>query len=79
MSEIDITVKLFAQYRKGHFVAEKKSYKKPFTVKDVIRDIAIDIETYPVGVLLVNSRHVDEDYLLNNNDTLAIFPKVGGG
>lgn len=79
MSTIQITVKLFAQYREGNFKVEKRLYKEPLIVKDVIVNVKIDTDKYPIGVLMVNGRHVDEEYFLKDEDTLSIFPKVGGG
>jgi molybdopterin converting factor small subunit len=80
MSEmIEITIKLFAQYREGRFKVEKRSYKANSTIKDVLDDIGLDLEKYPIGVLMVNGRHMQEDCVLQNEQILAIFPKVGGG
>ena len=76
---IDITVKLFAQYRENQFKIENRQYPDNFTAIDVVHDIGLDIEKLEIGVLMVNSRHVNEDYQLKNGDILAIFPKIGGG
>ncbi len=79
MTKIDITIKLFAQYREGRFKIEKRSYPKNSTIKDVLVDIELNLEKYPIGVLMVNGRHVQEDFVLDDGQILAIFPKVGGG
>ncbi len=79
MTKIDITIKLFAQYREGRFKIEKRSYPKNSTIKDVLVDIELNLEKYPIGVLMVNGRHVQEDFILDDGQILAIFPKVGGG
>ncbi len=79
MTQIDITIKLFAQYREGRFKIEKRSYPKNSTIKDVLVDIELNLEKYPIGVLMVNGRHVQEDFILDDGQILAIFPKVGGG
>jgi len=76
---IDITIKLFAQYREGKFKVEKRSYIKNSTIKNVLDDIGLDLGKFPIGVLMVNGRHVEEDFVLQNEQILAIFPKVGGG
>lgn len=76
---IDVTVKLFAQYRKNNFKVEIRSYKPNTIARDIIADTGIDIERFPIGVLMVNGRHVDEAHTLSHGDTLSIFPKVGGG
>ncbi len=80
MSEmINITVKLFAQYREGKFKVEQRSYTKNSTIKDVLDDIGLDLAKLPIGVLMVNGRHMQEDCVLKDAQILAIFPKVGGG
>jgi len=79
MSQINITIKLFAQYREGRFKIENRSYPKNSTIEDVLVDIELDLKKYPVGVLMVNGRHVQEDFVLDDGQILAIFPKVGGG
>ena len=76
---IIVTVKLFAHFRQGKFSVDERSYIEDTTVRVVIKDIEIDIDTYPVGIILVNGKHATEDYALKNCDILSIFPKVGGG
>jgi molybdopterin converting factor small subunit len=76
---MNITVKLFAQYREGKFKVEIRSYPKNSTISVVLEDIGIDLKKYPIGVLMVNGRHVEEDFVLSDGQNLAIFPKVGGG
>ena len=79
MAEIEITVKLFAQFREGKFKVEQRRYPPGTVVDDVIAQTEINIERYPVGVMIINGRHVQGDHLLKDGDTLALFPKVGGG
>lgn len=74
-----ITVKLFAQYREGKFKVEQREYNEGVNVLAVIEAISIDVQRYPIGVLIINGRHVGEEHILNDGDTLSIFPKVGGG
>ena len=77
--KIQITIKLFAQYREGKFKIDKRSYKHNSIIRDVLDDIGLNLGKYPIGVLMVNGRHVEEDFVLENEQILAIFPKVGGG
>jgi len=73
-----VRVKLFAQYREGHFKVEQREYPNETTAQMVID--ALEIENIsPLGVLMVNGRHVDTSYILQENDEIALFPKVGGG
>lgn len=77
--KINITIKLFAHYRENSFKVKNSSYAKGTTARDVIADTGIDIKQFPLGILMANGRHIDEDYILKEGDILAIFPKVGGG
>ena len=76
---ISVTIKLFAQYREGKFKVDKRSYAKDSTISDVLENIGLDLGKFPIGVLMVNGRHVGEDFVLQDEQMLAIFPKVGGG
>lgn len=72
-----ITVKLFATFRTGRFVIEVRDYPEGTTVGTVADGLALSREE--LGIVMVNSRHVDLDRVLVAGDTLALFPLVGGG
>ncbi len=74
---MQITVKLFATFRQDRFDIEPRDYPEGTTVSDVVRDL--DLPEAQLGVLMVNSRHVELDRVLVDGETLAIFPLVGGG
>jgi len=74
---IQVTVKLFASFRIDRFDREIREYPPATTVADVVRELKIP-ET-EIGILLLNSVHVDLQRQLADNDVLAIFPLVGGG
>ncbi len=78
-NSIEITIKLFAQYREGRFKVEKRTYPSDSTVGDVIKDVGINEDEMPIGVMIVNGRHVGKDHTVKDGDTLSIFPKIGGG
>lgn len=75
---INITVKLFAQYRENRFKVQRRVYPKGISAKDIIEELGV-AKTLPLGVLMVNSRHESESYILQEGDIIALFPKVGGG
>lgn len=75
---INVTVKLFAQYRENRFKVEQKVYSKGISAKDIIEELGVT-KTLPLGVLMINSRHENESYILQEGDIIALFPKVGGG
>jgi len=76
---ISVTVKLFAQYRDNRFKAEVRTYEKGTTAQYVMDELGISEHKLPLGVLMVNSIHKKEEYILQDGDEVAIFPKVGGG
>jgi molybdopterin converting factor small subunit len=74
---MQITVKLFANFRHGRFNVENRQYQPGTTVGQIVEEVGIP--EGELGILLVNSRHVGLDHELHDGDTLAIFPLVGGG
>lgn len=72
-----ITVKLFATFRIGRFAAMKQEYPLGTPVANVIKDLGIQEEE--IGMLMLNSKHIEPQYALQEGDNLAIFPLVGGG
>ncbi len=76
---VNITLKLFAQYRDERFKIEQRVYKCGTTPQDIMDELGITEHRLPLGVLMVNSKHEKEEYVLQEGDILALFPKVGGG
>ncbi len=74
---MQITVKLFATFRIGRFVIETREVPADTMVGDVVK--SLELPETELGILMVNSRHVELDRVLVEGETLAIFPLVGGG
>ena len=74
---MQITVKLFATFRTGRFDIEARDYPEGTNVAAIVDDLQLPREQ--LGILMINSRHVDLDRVLVDGETLAIFPLVGGG
>jgi molybdopterin converting factor small subunit len=72
-----ITVKLFATFRKDRFDIAERTYPEGTTAGQIVNELQLPLSQ--LGILLVNSRHVDLDRVLVDGETLAIFPLVGGG
>lgn len=62
---MNVTVKLFAQYRIGRFKIEKRVYPSGTTVQNIMDELGISEERLPLGVLMVNSKHQKEEYVLS--------------
>ena len=74
---MQITVKLFATFRVGRFAAATQEYPPGTRIAEVIGKLKIP--EAQIGMIMVNSVHAEPDQLLNDGDTLSIFPLVGGG
>ena len=72
-----ITVKLFASFRAGRIPLETREYPAGTTVADIVAEQRIQVSE--LGIIMVNSRHVDVGRELTDGDILAIFPLLGGG
>jgi molybdopterin converting factor small subunit len=72
-----ITVKLFAVLQIGRFTEKELDVPFGSTVEDVVMGLALPPEH--VDILLVNGRHVDKEYLLQDGDLLSLLPMVEGG
>jgi len=70
------TVKLFAQFRNGRFKAETIGIAEQTRVRDVVEEL--DIPPKEVAICLVNGHDTGIDSEINNGDTVALFPPVGG-
>lgn len=74
---MQVKVKLFATFRVGRFVEENRAYPPGTSIADVIAEL--QLPEAQIGMIMLNSRHAEPDRELNDGDTLAIFPLVGGG
>jgi sulfur carrier protein len=72
-----VNVKLFATLRDGRFNSEKAEFQENSRVSDVIKKY--DLPPEDVAICLVNGRDANNEHVLNDGDTLSIFPPVGGG
>jgi len=74
---MQITVKLFAQFRKGRFVEQQRECPARARVSSIVQELGI-LEP-EVGLIMVNNRHAQLTSELEEGARLAIFPLVGGG
>jgi len=74
---MQITVKLFAGFRKGRFKVRVIQFNAGISVAQVVQKIKIPATE--VGILICNGRHIDLTGKLEDGDILSVFPKVGGG
>ena len=72
-----ILVKVFANLREGREKEQIMELPEGSTPEDVADTLSIPFED--VAIIMVNGRRVEGDVALLENDTLALFPPVGGG
>ncbi|MGM0419344.1 MAG: MoaD/ThiS family protein [Thermodesulfobacteriota bacterium] len=74
---MNITVKLFAQFRKNRFNIKEMAVPEGTAVSDILDMLEIDYEK--TGVIFVNGKRAGTDNILTEKDSLSVFPKIGGG
>lgn len=74
-----ITVKLFAYLRQGRFKSSELELADLTSIGQVLDSLAISRQEMQLGILFINGRHAKFDSVLQDGDTLAIFPPVAGG
>lgn len=72
-----ITVRLFATFRDGRQKVLDMNLPENATPQSIID--ALGIPNTEVAILLINGRDGKLDTLLVENDTVSLFPPVGGG
>lgn len=73
---MEVKVKLFGDLREGRFAEEKTQLEENSRVMDIINKHNLPQEK--VAICMVNSRVVEFDQVLQNQDTVAFSPPVGG-
>jgi len=77
VDSITITIKLFAQFRNGRFKEAKQQVPQGTDCQTVI--LSLGFRLGEMGIVMVNGEHASLDQQLNEGNTLALFPLVGGG
>jgi len=72
-----VKIKLFATLREGRFAEKDFLFDMPTKVIDVVR--MLEIPEAEIALIFINGTHSSFDYPLRENDTLALFPPIGGG
>lgn len=72
-----ITVKLFANLRQGRFKVQDGIYPDTTAVADIVS--LLSIPPGELGIIFVNGKSAEVTSVLQEGDTLSLFPLVGGG
>jgi sulfur carrier protein ThiS len=76
-SRVKITVKLYAVLQIGRFRERELDCPAASKVVDIVNHL--DLPSEHVDIMLVNGRHVDGEFLLQDGDILSLLPMVEGG
>ncbi len=76
-SPMHIKIKLFATLRKDRFDTDQREYPAGTTIFDILKDLSISENE--AAIVFVNGRHAGPDHVMLDDDTLSIFPPIGGG
>lgn len=74
---INVKVRLFANLRENRDKEMMIELGEGSTIKDIIEILNISRED--AAILLVNGLGAELDKILEDNDTVSIFPPLGGG
>lgn len=74
---MQVTIKLFATFRNGRFKIEQRELPEGTDVRAVVLSLGLTEEE--IGIVMLNGRHGELNDVLSENDTLSLFPLVGGG
>ncbi|KJF26396.1 MoaD/ThiS family protein [Clostridium aceticum] len=74
---MQVNVRLFATFRENREKEMMMDLAQGATPRDVIEYLNIPEEE--VAIILINGRHQELGTALQDNDTLSLFPPVGGG
>ena len=73
---MEVNVKLFGDLREVRFEEKTTQLEENSRVIDIIKKHNLPLED--VAICMVNSRQVDLGQILQNQDTVAFSPPVGG-
>lgn len=74
---LKVLVKLFANLRDNREKEQLMDLEEGMVPRDVIEKLGIPFED--VAIIMINGKRKEADALLLQDDTVAIFPPVGGG
>ena len=72
-----VTIKLFATFRNDRFKIDHRVLPDGTDVRAVV--LSLGLTEAEIGIIMLNGRHGELDDRLSDNDTLSLFPLVGGG
>ena len=62
--------------KKGTEIIEVE-YDNPVTVRKLLKDTKIKVKF--LGLIILNGKNINQDFLINNSCQIKLFPLIGGG
>ncbi len=72
-----ITVNLYATFRAGRLGQEQRDFLEGTILREVVAYVGI--AENEIGMSLVNGCHAPMEQVLNDGDSIYLFPLLGGG
>jgi len=79
LNSIYVTVKIFASLRKYGVPKSVIEIPEGSTIKSVLKKVKIPNEEKQLIFMVNGSPRYDRNFVIKNQDILAIFPPIGGG
>jgi molybdopterin converting factor small subunit len=77
VDQINVTVRLFATLRENREKETAMELPRGSAPKDIVQ--LLDISPKDAAIIMINGRGASLDSILEDKDTVSIFPPVGGG
>lgn len=74
---MQICIKLFASFKNGRFKEARQEHPPETDCGTIVRSLGLT--EAEIGIILVNGRHAALAQVLQDGDTLSLFPLIGGG
>jgi hypothetical protein len=75
--EVKVTIQLAGVFRSGRGKEEICSYPSGVTPREVVTDLRLP--AHLLGIVVINDVHAGIDDLLQDGDTLSLYPLLDGG
>jgi molybdopterin converting factor small subunit len=74
---MQVTVKLFANFRNGRFNKAEQDFPEGTQCRRIVAELGI--AQHEIGIVMINGRHGMLEQTLFAGDVLSLFPLLGGG
>jgi molybdopterin converting factor small subunit len=76
-AEIKVRIKLFGVFRIDRFKDEVRNYPVGISAREIVEDLRLP--DHLLGIVVINDVHAGTEDVLQDGDTLSLFPLLDGG